>query len=179
MIIILGVVLLIAAVVAGVAGVLTNGGHGHELSHFSALGYHVTGSTGTLFLYGIVVGAIAMAGLSLLLASARRSSRRGRAARRGLKESRRETAAVASDRDDLIDQRDTARAHAASTQGRYAPLGGRQPGQDASPWARLRGRAIRPAASAAPPPLPPQPAGAAPAAQPAPEVRNGASARAE
>jgi hypothetical protein len=29
-------------------------------------GYHVTGSTGTLFRYGIVVGAIAVLGLSLL-----------------------------------------------------------------------------------------------------------------
>jgi len=74
-------------------------------------GYHVTGSTGTLFLYGIVVGALAMAGLSLLLAGARRTSRRGRDARRGLAQSRRETAAVSADRDDLRGQRDTARAY--------------------------------------------------------------------
>ena len=65
-------------------------------------GYHVTGSTGTLFLYGIVVGALALAGLSLLLGGARRTSRRGREARRGLAQSRRETAAVSADRDDLI-----------------------------------------------------------------------------
>jgi hypothetical protein len=76
-------------------------------------GYHVTGSTGTLFLAGIVVGAVALAGLSLLLAGARRTSRRGRAARRGLRQSRRETAAVSQDRDDLIGQRDTARAYTA------------------------------------------------------------------
>jgi len=44
-------------------------------------GYHVTGSTGTLFLAGIVVGGVALAGLSLLLAGARRTARRGRAAR--------------------------------------------------------------------------------------------------
>jgi hypothetical protein len=80
-------------------------------------GYHVTGSTGTLFLYGIVVGALALAGLSLLLAGARRTSRRGRDARRGLARSRRETAAVSADRDDLRGQRDTARAYTASTLG--------------------------------------------------------------
>jgi len=64
----------------------------------------------TLFLTGIVVGAVALAGLSLLLAGARRTSRRGSAARRRLRQSRRETAAVSQDRDDLIGQRDTARA---------------------------------------------------------------------
>ena len=80
-------------------------------------GYHVTGSTGTLFLYGIVVGALALLGLSLLLAGARRTSRRGREARHGLRQSRRETAAVSQDRDDLISQRDTARAYTASTLG--------------------------------------------------------------
>jgi len=111
MIVILGLVILVAAVVVGVAGVLANGGHAHAVSHFAVFGYHVTGSTGTLFLYGIVVGALALGGLSLLLAGARRTSRRGRDARRGLAQSRRETAAVSADRDDLRGQRDTARAY--------------------------------------------------------------------
>jgi hypothetical protein len=70
-----------------------------------------------LFLYGIVIGALGLLGLSLLLAGARRTSRRGREARRGLARSRRETAAVSADRDDLIGQRDTARGSAASTPG--------------------------------------------------------------
>ena len=111
MIVILGLVILAAAVIAGVAGVLANGGHAHAVTHFAVFGYHVTGSTGTLFLYGIVVGALALAGLSVLLAGARRTSRRGRDARRGLAQSRRETAAVSQDRDDLRGQRDTARAY--------------------------------------------------------------------
>ena len=117
MIVILGLVILVAAVIVGVAGVLANGGHAHAVTHFAVFGYHVTGSTGTLFLYGIVVGALAMVGLSLLLAGARRTSRRGRDARRGLAQSRRETAAVSADRDDLRGQRDTARAYTASTLG--------------------------------------------------------------
>src|SRR6478735_2532723 len=111
MIVVAGLILLIAAVVVGVAGVLTNAGSGHELTHgFAVFGYHVTGSTGTLFLYGIVVGAIALLGLSLLLAGARRTARRGRAARRGLEQSRQETDVARGQRDALVRERDTARA---------------------------------------------------------------------
>jgi hypothetical protein len=52
-------------------------GTGHALTHrLAVLGYHVTGSTGTLFLYGIVVGAIGLLGLSLLLAGASHTSPR-------------------------------------------------------------------------------------------------------
>ena len=50
MIIIIGLVILVAAVAAGVARVLSNSGSGHPLTHpFAVFGYHVTGSTGTLF----------------------------------------------------------------------------------------------------------------------------------
>jgi hypothetical protein len=133
MIIILGLVVLIAAVVFGVAGVLGNAGTGHALVHpFAVFGYHVTGSTGALFLYGIVVGAIGLAGLGLLLAGARRTSRRGSDARRGLRQSRRETAAVSRDRDDLIDQRETARASAASARDDSTPRSDLRPVPDGS-----------------------------------------------
>ena len=57
MIIILGLIILVAALIVGVAGVLGNGGSAHAVAHFSVLGYHLTGSAGTLFLAGIVVGA--------------------------------------------------------------------------------------------------------------------------
>jgi hypothetical protein len=117
MIIVLGLVILVAAVVVGVAGVLSNSGHGHALAHgFSVFGYHVTGSTGTLFLYGVVVGAIAVFGLSLLLSGARRTSRRGHLARGELKASRRETVTVSQDRDSLLGQRDDARTAASTAQ---------------------------------------------------------------
>ena len=126
--IIIGLVILIAAVVAGLAGVLSNSGSGHALTHhFAVFGYHVTGSTGTLFLYGIVVGALGLLGLSLLLAGARRTSRRGREARHGLTRSRRETAAANRDRDDLLEQRETARANTASTLGNDAAVNGSGP----------------------------------------------------
>jgi hypothetical protein len=207
MIVILGLVVLVAALIAGVAGVLANGGHAHAVTHFAVFGYHVTGSTGTLFLYGIVVGALALAGLSVLLAGARRTSRRGRDARRGLAQSRRETAAVSADRDDLRGQRDTARAYTvndeqqnftASTLGDdgTSPNGatpngvtpnGTDPGlRGPSLFARLSAR--RPASTQADPQADPQPdalASQAPAAQPEPPadqaaaVPAGASAPAE
>jgi hypothetical protein len=111
MIVIAGLVIVAVTVITGVAGVLINSGHAHEVTHFAVLGYHVTGSTGTVFLCGTAVGALAMLGLSLLAAGAGRSSRRGLAARASLAQSRRETAAVSADRDDLRGQRDTARAY--------------------------------------------------------------------
>ena len=127
-IIIIGLVILVAVVVAGLAGVLSNSGSGHALTRgFAVFGYHVTGSTGTLFLYGIVVGALGVLGLSLLLAGARRTSRRGREARRGLKQSRRETATASQARDGLIDERETARAESASGLGNGTPSGGHHP----------------------------------------------------
>ena len=129
MIIVLGLIVLVAAVVVGVVGVLVNHGSGHALvNQFAVFGYHVTGSTGRLFLYGIVVGAIGVAGLSLQLAGARRTSRRGSAARRRLRQSRQETATVSRDRDDLIDQRETTRAYAASTPGNSTPPSDPGPG---------------------------------------------------
>jgi Sec-independent protein translocase protein TatA len=137
MIVILGLIIVVAAAIVGVAGVLGNGGSAHALTHgFSVLGYHVTGSTGTLFLYGIVLGAVTVAGLGLLLAGARRTSRRGRAARRGLRQSRRETAAVTRERDDLIDQREATRAETPAAKEHGSDNGDRHSGPDDG----LRGR---------------------------------------
>jgi hypothetical protein len=138
MIVILGLIILVAAVVVAVAGVLGNAGAAHALTHgFAVFGYHVTGSTGRLFLCGVVVGAAGLAGLSVLLAGVRRTSRRGRTARRSLSQSRRETAAASQARDDLIAQRETARAYTASDLGSGA-LAGRQPDSDDNRWSRLR-----------------------------------------
>jgi hypothetical protein len=169
MIIILGLIVLVAAVVIGVAGVLANDGSGHALTHgFAALGYHVTGSTGTLFLYGIVTGAIGVAGLSLLLAGARRTSRRGSAARHGLRQSRQETAAASQDRDNLINERDTARAHPASTPANGTPHSAPDSHSDDSGRGRPHLFGRRPAAAEPPEPLNDQAAPDVPADTPAP-----------
>ncbi|MGC5162705.1 hypothetical protein ACLQ3J_08300 [Rhodococcus sp. DT1] len=108
MLILLGLVLLLAAVVVGVVGVLTNGGEEHTITDgFSVFGYEVTGSTGTLFLYGIVVGAVGLLGLALLMSGARRSSRRTRTARREAKDARKEAAKAQKDRDRIAEQNST------------------------------------------------------------------------
>jgi hypothetical protein len=175
MIIILGLIIVIAAVAIGVAGILGNRGSDHALVHpFAVLGYHVTGSEGRLFLYGIVVGAIGVAGLTLLLAGARRTSRRGSAARRRLRRSRQETAAVSRERDDLLGQRETARAYTASTPdggtpGSYSDQG---PGDSGRGRLRLLGRRPAPRHAAAEPPesLNGQAAPDVPADTPAPLV---------
>jgi hypothetical protein len=148
MIVIVGLILLLAAVIVGVAGVLSNSGHAHALTHgFAVFGYHVTGSTGTLFLTGIVVGAVAMAGLCLLLAGARRTSRRGSAARRGLRQSRQETAVVSQHRDDLLSERDTARTYAASTAGNGTAGTDPQLNQNGNPDGNQNGNPDAPAES--------------------------------
>ena len=71
-----------------------------------------------------------LATISAATGGARRTSRRGRQARRGLTQSRRETAAVTQDRDDLLGQRETARAYTASTLGSGPARGDRDPGRD-------------------------------------------------
>lgn len=97
MIVIVGLVILVASVLIGLVGVLANGGNAHALTdNFAVFGYHVTGSTGLLFLYGIAVGAAGLAGLAILLGGARRTARRGAATRAELVASRRELAASGS-----------------------------------------------------------------------------------
>lgn len=109
MIVILGVVLLIAAVVVGVAAVVTNMGGAHELTAaFKVFGYHMTGSTGMLFLFGAIIGAVAVLGLSLLLGGMRRTTRKKHAMRQALKGERHDAAAARStDHEGRVDHPDT------------------------------------------------------------------------
>jgi len=133
MIVIVGLVVLLVAVIVGLTGVLTNAGPTHPLTeNFSVLGYHVTGSTGTLFLFGIVIGAVAMLGLSVLLAGARRTAGRGRDARHQLENSQRETELLNRDRDQRLERQPVGAAtgspvnpQAATTRRDRVPLLGR------------------------------------------------------
>ncbi|MFD3471433.1 hypothetical protein ACFWWM_34840 [Streptomyces sp. NPDC058682] len=105
MILLLGLVVLIAAIVVGLAGIFGNTGAGHVLGiggDFSIFGYHATGSTGSLFLSGIIVGAVALLGLTLVMIGARRSARRSAQARRELGASRREAVAVDRERNEPV-----------------------------------------------------------------------------
>ncbi|MFI5865067.1 hypothetical protein [Streptomyces sp. NPDC051546] len=79
MILILGLIILIIASAVALMGIFGNTGAGHGIGtpggDFSILGYPATGSTGSLFLSGIIVGAAALLGLALVTIGARRSAR--------------------------------------------------------------------------------------------------------
>jgi hypothetical protein len=128
-----------------------------------------------VFLFGIVVGAVGLFGLTLLLAGARRTSRRGHEARRGLKQSRRETASVSQDRDDLLGQRDAASADAGTATDHGSPNGfphqGAGHGQIRQWWLARRPGPARPAADP-----PPEMLTAPPAAIPAADTQDDVAA---
>ncbi|MFI8497520.1 hypothetical protein ACIGFK_03210 [Streptomyces sp. NPDC085524] len=112
MFLILGLIILIAAAVVGLAGVFGNTGAAHGLGvggDFSIFGYHATGSTGALFLTGIIVGAAALLGLALIMIGARRTARRSAQARRDLDTALKQ-AAIDGERDGLTGQPDDAPA---------------------------------------------------------------------
>jgi hypothetical protein len=70
MLVIVGVIVLLVAAIVTIVGVLSNARAAHPLTdNFAVFGYNLTGSAGTLFLFGIVVGAV---GLLLGLAVPRR-----------------------------------------------------------------------------------------------------------
>ncbi|MFF4343005.1 hypothetical protein ACFY00_24130 [Kitasatospora sp. NPDC001540] len=115
MIILLGLLLLVAAAAVAVAGILGNTGSAHELNGaFSVFGHHMTGSTGMLFLWGIVVGAVAVLGLALLLAGLRR---RRATARRGRRHPRHEAADARAHDRAPVERRDDARTGTATADG--------------------------------------------------------------
>lgn len=116
MLVILGVILLVAAVVTGVTGVVVNSDEAHALTDdFSLFGYAVTGSTATLFALGIAVGAAGALGLAMIVAATSRERRRRLAARGELRDVRAEADSVKAERDDLlarVDSENTARVDA-------------------------------------------------------------------
>jgi len=115
MIVIVGLVV----VIVGFTGLLTNA---HPLpENFAVFGYHVTGSTGSLFLFGIVVGAVAMLGLSVLLAGARRTAGRGRDSRHELKGSQRETAFLNQEREQRLEHQQVGAAGGSAVNPQPAP----------------------------------------------------------
>ncbi|MBF6175741.1 hypothetical protein [Nocardia blacklockiae] len=94
MIVLLGLIVLIAAVAVGVAAVSANLGSAHPLTDFTVFDQHFGGSQGELFAAGAAVGAVGMLGLALVLTGALASARRNAAVRRELRRSRREISAV-------------------------------------------------------------------------------------
>lgn len=92
---IIGLIALLGAVTVGVAGIQANSGSTHALpAGFTVFDHTYHGSTGLLFAYGILIGAIGTAGFLLMAAGIWTTSRRGAVARRELRQSRREMAAA-------------------------------------------------------------------------------------
>jgi hypothetical protein len=122
MIAILGLLILVAAGLVAVAGVASNSGSAHALGgDFTVAGLHLSGlSSGQLFLYGAVVGVVAMLGLSMLLGTfSRRLASRG--SRRDLKESRRETETLRLDHERLTQELHDERNERQRTAGAVSP----------------------------------------------------------
>lgn len=72
---IVGLLLLAAAVIVGVAGVAANTGGEHQLSGgFAVFGYHIHSSAGRLFLAGLLIGAVGMLGFLLATEGVRRNA---------------------------------------------------------------------------------------------------------
>jgi len=104
-VIVLGLVLLVAAAVIALVGVLSNLGSSHLLTRsFEIFGYHITGSTGRLLLIGVILGAAGMLGLNLLLAGLGRGIKRRVSTRRQLKADHKEQQRLAAERDQLARQ---------------------------------------------------------------------------
>ncbi|WP_067654257.1 hypothetical protein [Nocardia harenae] len=98
MIILIGLLVLVAAVIVGVAGTVANTGENHYLaSDFTVFDYHFSGSSGLLFFDGIVLGALGMFGFVLVVGGSWFASRRAMLARRELRQSRKEVAAARKD----------------------------------------------------------------------------------
>ncbi|MFC3966457.1 hypothetical protein [Nocardia jiangsuensis] len=98
MIILIGLLVLVAAVIVGVAGTVANTGESHYLaSDFTVFDYHFSGSSGLLFFDGIVLGALGMFGFVLVVGGSWFASRRAMLARRELRQSRKEVAAARKD----------------------------------------------------------------------------------
>lgn len=113
----LGLLLLVAAVIVALVGVLANTGSAHALnSDFNLFGYHLDGSTGKLLLIGVIVGAVGMLGLNMLLAGIGRGFSRRVSNRRELKHSRRQADSLHEERNTLAHELEQERIARARTE---------------------------------------------------------------
>ncbi|MFG3524403.1 hypothetical protein ACIBQ0_05885 [Nocardia nova] len=98
MIVFIGLIILFAALVVGIAAALANSGDTHVLaSEFTVFGAHFTPTQNELFAAGAAVGAVGMLGLGIALSGAFSSARRHAEIRRELRQSRREMTATRQD----------------------------------------------------------------------------------
>ena len=97
------VILAIAGLVALAAG-LANSGSDHMVTNFAILGMDVDGSSGKIFIYGAILGAVAMLGLNMLLAGLGRGFKNKVHNRRVHKHEQQQMNEIEADRDRLAAQ---------------------------------------------------------------------------
>lgn len=101
----LGLLILVAAGVVGAAGVLGNDGSAHNVSPaFEVLGVEFTGSTGVLFLIGMLVGVAGTIGIGLMLVGSKRRARHRLENRRERRDIRGEAETLQQERDRLAQE---------------------------------------------------------------------------
>jgi hypothetical protein len=128
--IVLGLLLLIAAGAVALGGIFANSGSGHALAQsFTVFGYELEGSSGRIFVYGIVVGVIAALGFGLLVAGLNRGVRHRVATRRELRRARQEKEVLQRQHDELASRLDDEHARA---EGRAPTVSERPPVEDRS-----------------------------------------------
>ncbi len=111
----LGLLILAAAGVTAAAGFLANDGASNALSQpFEVFGYNFTDSSGRLFVFGIIVGVVAMLGIALMLKGMRRRVRHSVDSRRERRTIRGEADTLAAERDQLAQELEEERARKAA-----------------------------------------------------------------
>jgi hypothetical protein len=150
--VILGMLLLTAAVVVALGTVLANLGADHLLDDdFAILGYHVDASAGELFGYGVLTGMVAALGLYLVIVGALRGAQQRAAARRALEQARQQQESLQQQRDRLAARLDHERGGTRPAKERPAtapPARASSPARASGPEAVTREQ--RPDAEAAP-----------------------------
>ena len=107
----IGLLLLAAAGVTALAGFWSNSGVAHNIpGGFDLFGYNLTGSSGRIFLYGVIVGIVGMVGLSLLLRGLRHGVQQKVETRRERKTFRHRTETLQEERDRLARELEQERA---------------------------------------------------------------------
>jgi hypothetical protein len=132
--VILGMLLLTAAVVVALGTVLGNLGSDHLLDDdFAILGYHVDGTAGELFGYGVLTGMMAALGLYLVIVGALRGAQQRAATRRALEQARQQQESLQQQRDRLAARLDHERGDTRAVKERPATP---TPARASSPPAR-------------------------------------------
>jgi len=101
--------LAVAGLVATIAG-LANSGSDHLAGTFTLLGYDMNESSGRIFLYGTILGAIGMLGLNMLLAGIGRGLKSRVHSRQERKTEKKQASQMTQERDQLAHELQTERS---------------------------------------------------------------------